>query len=86
MVHDIRKNKGVDEALVKILYNHRHITADGGDEVNGVTSIDSRGSSNHSSIGTGSTRTGSRSRKFGSGGRSRIGMGTRTVTYRDSLA
>jgi hypothetical protein len=37
VVTDIRKNKGVDKALSKILYNRRHITADGGDEANGVT-------------------------------------------------
>ena len=37
VVNDIRKNKGVDKALAKILYNRRHITADGGDEANGVT-------------------------------------------------
>ena len=34
VVNDIRKN---DEALAKILYNRRHITADGGDEANGVS-------------------------------------------------
>jgi hypothetical protein len=28
VVDDIRKNKGVDKALAKILYNHRHITPD----------------------------------------------------------
>ena len=37
VVNDIRKNKGVDKMLAKILYNRRHITADGGDEANGVT-------------------------------------------------
>jgi len=37
VVNDIRKNKGVDKTLAKILYNRRHITADGGDEANGVT-------------------------------------------------
>ena len=37
VVNDIRKNKGVDKVLAKILYNRRHITADGGDEANGVT-------------------------------------------------
>eukprot|EP01052_Picozoa_sp_SAG31_P007555 SAG31_NODE_360_length_17025_cov_5.362460_18_plen_158_part_00 len=37
VVNDIRKNKGVDKLLAKILYNRRHITADGGDEPNGVT-------------------------------------------------
>ena len=37
VVNDIRKNKGVDRALAKILYNRRHITADGGDEANGVS-------------------------------------------------
>eukprot|EP01050_Picozoa_sp_SAG11_P012050 SAG11_NODE_1316_length_5219_cov_47.375708_1_plen_250_part_00 len=37
VVNDIRKNKGVDKALAKILYNRRHITADGGDESNGVS-------------------------------------------------
>jgi len=37
VVTDIRKNKGVDKALAKILYNRRHITADGGDQANGVT-------------------------------------------------
>lgn len=37
IVNDIRKNKGVDKMLAKILYNRRHITADGGDESNGVT-------------------------------------------------
>ena len=37
VVNDIRKNKGVDKALAKILYNRRHITADGGDEANGVS-------------------------------------------------
>ena len=35
VVNDIRKNKGVDRALAKILYNRRHITADGGDEASG---------------------------------------------------
>ena len=37
VVNDIRKNKGVDKALAKILYNRRHITANGGDESNGVS-------------------------------------------------
>ena len=37
MVNDIRKNKGVDKALAKILYNSRHITAGGGDDSNGVS-------------------------------------------------
>eukprot|EP01051_Picozoa_sp_SAG22_P004930 SAG22_NODE_279_length_13134_cov_7.532561_4_plen_136_part_00 len=37
VVNDIRKNKGVDKVLAKILYNRRHITADGGDDANGVT-------------------------------------------------
>ena len=37
VVNDIRKNKGVDKALAKILYNRRHITADGGDTANGVS-------------------------------------------------
>ena len=37
VVSDIRKNKGVDKSLAKILYNRRHITADGGDEANGVS-------------------------------------------------
>ena len=37
VVNDIRKNKGVDKLLAKILYNRRHITADGGDEANGVS-------------------------------------------------
>ena len=37
VVNDIRKNKGVDKSLAKILYNRRHITADGGDEANGVS-------------------------------------------------
>jgi hypothetical protein len=37
VVNDIRKNKGVDKALAKILYNRRHIIADGGDEANGVS-------------------------------------------------
>jgi hypothetical protein len=37
IVNDIRKNKGVDKMLVKILYNRRHTTADGGDDPNGVT-------------------------------------------------
>ena len=37
VVNDIRKNKGVDKALAKILYNRRHITADGGDEANGIS-------------------------------------------------
>ena len=37
VVNDIRKNKGVDKVLAKILYNRRHITADGGEEANGVT-------------------------------------------------
>ena len=37
VVTDIRKNKGVDKLLAKILYNRRHITADGGDDANGVT-------------------------------------------------
>ena len=37
VVNDIRKNKGVDKTLAKILYNRRHITADGGDEANGFT-------------------------------------------------
>ena len=36
-VNDIRKNKGVDKALAKILYNRRHINANGGDDSNGVT-------------------------------------------------
>jgi hypothetical protein len=36
-VDDIRTNKGVDKVLAKILYNHRQIIADGGDEANGVT-------------------------------------------------
>jgi hypothetical protein len=34
VVNDIRKN---DEALAKILYNRRHVTADDGDEANGVS-------------------------------------------------
>ena len=37
MVNDIRKNKGVDKALAKILYNRRHTTADGGDDSSGVS-------------------------------------------------
>jgi hypothetical protein len=41
VVNDIRKNKGVDKALAKILlskvYNRRHTTADGGDDSNGVS-------------------------------------------------
>ena len=37
VVNGIRKNKGVDKALAKILYNRRHITADGGDTANGVS-------------------------------------------------
>ena len=37
VVNDIRKNKGVDKALAKLVYNRRHITADGGDEANGVS-------------------------------------------------
>jgi hypothetical protein len=37
VVNGIRKNKGVDKALAKILYNRRHITADGGDDSNGVS-------------------------------------------------
>ena len=37
VVNDIRKNKGVDKALAKILYNRRHITANSGDESNGVS-------------------------------------------------
>jgi hypothetical protein len=37
VVNDIRKNKGVDKALAKLAYNRRHITADGGDEANGVS-------------------------------------------------
>ena len=37
VVNDIRKHKGVDRALAKILYNRRHITADGGDEANGIS-------------------------------------------------
>ena len=37
VVNDIRKNKGVDKSLAKILYNRRHITADGGDEANGIS-------------------------------------------------
>ena len=37
VVNDIRKNKGVDKALAKILYNRRHITADGGDAANGIS-------------------------------------------------
>ena len=37
VVNDIRKNKGVDKQLAKILYNRRHITADGGDTANGVS-------------------------------------------------
>jgi hypothetical protein len=36
-VNDICKNKGVDKALAKILYNRRHITANGGDDSNGVS-------------------------------------------------
>ena len=36
VVNGIRKNKGVDKALAKILYNRRHITANGGDDSNGV--------------------------------------------------
>jgi hypothetical protein len=37
VVNGISKNKGVDKALAKILYNRRHITADGGDDSNGVS-------------------------------------------------
>ena len=37
VVNDIRKNKGVDKQLAKILYNMRHMTANGGDEANGVS-------------------------------------------------
>ena len=37
VVNDIRKNKGVDKQLAKILYNRRHITADRGDTANGVS-------------------------------------------------
>ena len=37
VVNDIRKNKGVDKMLAKILYNRRHITADDADDPNGVT-------------------------------------------------
>jgi hypothetical protein len=37
VVNGIRKNEGVDRALAKILYNRRHITADGGDEANGIS-------------------------------------------------
>jgi hypothetical protein len=37
VVNDIRKNKGVDKALAKLVYNRRHITADGGDKANGVS-------------------------------------------------
>jgi hypothetical protein len=37
VVNDSRKNKGVDKALAKILYIRLHITADGGDEANGVS-------------------------------------------------
>ena len=37
VVNDIRKNKGVDKQLAKILYNRRHMTANGGDEANGVS-------------------------------------------------
>ena len=37
VVNDIRKNKGIDKALAKLVYNRRHITADGGDEANGVS-------------------------------------------------
>eukprot|EP01050_Picozoa_sp_SAG11_P021236 SAG11_NODE_3736_length_2257_cov_68.839203_4_plen_90_part_01 len=37
VVNDIRKNKGVDKSLAKILYNRRHITANGGDEANGIS-------------------------------------------------
>ena len=37
VVNDSRKNKGVDKALAKILYSRLHITADGGDEANGVS-------------------------------------------------
>ena len=37
VVNDIRNNKGVDRALAKILYNRRHITADGGDDANGIS-------------------------------------------------
>ena len=36
-MNDICKNKGVDKLFAKIFYNRRHITADGGDEANGVT-------------------------------------------------
>ena len=37
VVNDIRKNKGVDKALAKILYNRGHITANGGGDSNGVS-------------------------------------------------
>jgi hypothetical protein len=36
VVNGIRKNKGVDKALAKLVYNSRHITADRGDKANGV--------------------------------------------------
>ena len=37
VVNGIRKTKGVDKALAKILYNRRHTTVDGGDGSNGVS-------------------------------------------------
>jgi hypothetical protein len=37
VVDDIRKKKGVNKMLAKILYNRRHITAEGGDDPDGVT-------------------------------------------------
>jgi hypothetical protein len=37
VVNDIRKNKGVDKALAKLVYNRRHTTTDGDDEANGVS-------------------------------------------------
>ena len=37
VVNLIRKNKGVDKVLAKILYNRRHIIADGGDDSNSVS-------------------------------------------------
>ena len=37
VVNDICKNKGVDKIFAKILYNRRHIIANGGDDSNGVS-------------------------------------------------
>eukprot|EP01050_Picozoa_sp_SAG11_P007038 SAG11_NODE_573_length_8438_cov_22.469601_4_plen_134_part_00 len=37
VANDIRNNIGVDKTLAKILYNRRHITADGRSDANGVS-------------------------------------------------